>query len=238
MRKNNREFTFFKAIATVTIAGMFGLSIPVSSKAIDSDLDGEVVTGEVVGLGVSGDFSFKKLYIMGFAHRPLNGFSGSSGSFRDTFFSIEDGVAKVQLPLLSFGVEIKKPGIFYNQNGEQFFDHIVKAASGSEESQTIIWPYVAGGVLLVGGVVALASGSGGDDAPDPVAEVAAEPVKSSSSSSSSSSSTSSSDVASYDDQVFNPFPGHSDAEVESPKYPPLVYVPPAPSWEVVEYPGY
>jgi hypothetical protein len=238
MGKISGRSVFFKLIANVTVVGMLGVTVPVSAVAIDSIFNGEMVSGEIVGLGLSGDFSFKSICLMGFAHRPLSGLVGSTGSEADSFFSIEEGVAKVQLPLLSFGADVKYPGIFYNQNGEQFFNHVANAASGSEESQKIIWPYVAGGVLLVGGVVALASDSGDDD-PEPVAEVTPEPAKSNSSSSpaASTSAVSSSDVASYEDQVFDPFPGHFEADPAVPKYPPLVFVPPVPEFTVVEYTG-
>lgn len=164
MKKTMRKAPFIKTIATVTAACFFWVST--SAFAFDPEFSGRDNSARIYGLGLSVDLDFSTFKLVGFSHQPMTNLSGSSDDSVDSIISIEDGVVKTQLPLVTLGDSIKYPGIFYNHNGPQFYDHVIRATSGEEsegESESLVGLYVLG-LLACGGLVfAMASSSSDND---------------------------------------------------------------------------
>lgn len=163
MKRCYRESTRFKIIAGLTTVFFLALSVSTPVLAFDSMLEGSEQSGRVIGLSLSGNFDFTNVKIAGFSHQPIDGMSGKSDSLSKSFFAVDDGVVKTQLPLVTIGENVIFPGILYNHNGPQFYEHIVNAASGEEQSQSKVGLYVLGVGAMGALIFAMASSSGGDD---------------------------------------------------------------------------
>ena len=155
----------FKTIAGITTAGFLGLSMPqiVWSSGTEFKVlvesHGALVSSKTVGVNITGDLDFSNISINSFVYDPVDGLEGSN--YSNAIFSVDNGVAKADLPLFTFGNNVEYVGVFYNQNGMQFYEHVVNAAEGDQVSKDMTWLYVAGGLFVVGGLAALAA-SGGD----------------------------------------------------------------------------
>ena len=167
MKKSYSRHPLMRTIAGVAAASMISLSIAQPVLAFDS-MDGLTGGAKIYGLSFTGDFSFNKMSVNSFAYVPVDGMSGSYSDGGIVSFS--NGMVKTDLPLFSYGDAVQYPGILYNHNGEQFFNHVVGAAEGNGDSQAVIWPYVLGGIVVVGGVAAIIISNNDDDEPtvDPV----------------------------------------------------------------------
>jgi hypothetical protein len=163
MKRYYRESTPFKIIAGLTTAFFLALSVSTPVLAFDSILEGSEQSGRVIGLSLSGNFDFTNIKIAGFSHQPIDGMTGKSDSPSTSFFTVDDGVVKTQLPLVTIGENVRFPGILYNHNGPQFYEHIVNAASGEEQSQSKVGLYVLGVGAMGALIFAMASSGGGDD---------------------------------------------------------------------------
>ena len=155
-----------RGISLITTAGFLCLSIvqPVLAFESFNEIRGNG-DAKIYGVSLTGDFDFSRVSVNSFAYVQTNGVTGSFND--DGIVSFSDGMLKTDLPLLTFGSKVSYPGILYNQNGEQFINHIVAATEGNTESQTVIWPYVLGGIVVVGGIVALIASSSSSNEDEP-----------------------------------------------------------------------
>ncbi len=165
MKKSYSGHPVKRAIAGAVVASMISLSIAQPVLAFES-MDGLTGDVKVYGLSFTGDFSFNKMSVNSFAYIPVEGMNGNYNDGGIVSFS--NGIVKTNLPLLTFGDEVRYPGILYNHDGEQFYNHIAAAAEGSVESQAVIWPYVLGGVVVVGGIAAIIIANNNDNDNTPV----------------------------------------------------------------------
>lgn len=188
MRKSYKETSLFKVVAGITASGLLSLSISTTAFAFDTSYDGSNPDGQTFGLSLNGDLNFNNFSVAGFAHKPLSNYSGSSSN-ADEFFSIENGVSKTSIPLMTFGEGVKYPGLLYNNSGTQFYQHVANAVDGDETSEKVIWPYVVGGVVVVGGIVALIASNSSSDDDDPVSTTTTTTPTTSTSSSSTTTTT-------------------------------------------------
>lgn len=146
-------------ISVITAVGF--LSLVTVQPVVGFETDGLDMAFKtpIVGIGFSGSLDFKNLSISGFSYTPVDGLHGQFSDRDNLIFGIRDGQVKIDLPLVTFGEDIKYPGVFYNHNGTQLYQHILYSYEGREDSQAIIWPYIVGGALVFGGVIAMAASS-------------------------------------------------------------------------------
>ena len=163
MKNRYRESAIFKIITGVTTTLFLGLSISAPALAFDPEFSRGEYSGRVFGLSLSGNLDFTDFKIVGFSHQPIDGLNGTSSNSSDSFFTIEENLVKTQMPLVTIGKNIKNPGILYNHNGTQFYEHIVNAASGEEKSESMVGLYVLGAAAMGAIIFAMASSSSSDD---------------------------------------------------------------------------
>lgn len=149
-----------KTVSIITMAGFLGLSTLQPAIGFESEPYGIRTESQVVGIGFSGSLDFKNLRVTGFSYSPMKGIHGNFSTANDSMLRAEDGLVKVDLPLVTFGDDIKYPGIFYNHNGNQFYQYMINSTEGDKAAQMAMTPYVLIVAGVIVGVVALAySGS-------------------------------------------------------------------------------
>ena len=175
MKKWYRESAIFKIITGVTTAVFLTLSVSTPALAFDSALSGSEYSGRVFGLSLSSNFDFTNFKIAGFSHQPIDGMNGTSDHPSELFFTVDDGAVKTRLPLVTLGENVRFPGILYNHNGPQFYEHIFNAASGEEQSESMVGLYVLG-VAAMGAIIFAIASSGGSDDSAPAVPINGGPV--------------------------------------------------------------
>lgn len=175
MKKTYRESSLFRVAASIAAASILSLSVMASS-SIAYD-DGWESNGQVYGINFTGDLDFNRMQLSGFAHTPA-GISGSS-STSTPFFYLDNGMAKTELPLFTFGDSVAYPGIFYNSGDVQFYSLVLNAAEGDAAATSTITLYAAAAAAaIVAGVVAVdaGAGSGGEESCDSIVNRLCGPV--------------------------------------------------------------
>jgi hypothetical protein len=169
MKKSYSRHPLMRTIAGVAAASMICLSVAQPVFAFDS-IDGLGVNGDaqIYGFSLTGNFEFNKVSVNSFAYTSVEGMTGSYDD--DGFVSFSNGMIKTDLPLLTFGNKVQYPGILYNHDGTQFFDHVAAAAEGDVESGSLIWAYVLGGLAVAGIIYTISEDTGNDTPPAPVVE--------------------------------------------------------------------
>lgn len=166
MKKSYSRHPLMRTIAGVAAASMICLSVAQPVLAFDS-IDGLGVNGDaqIYGLSLTGNFEFNKVSVNSFAYTSVEGMTGSYDD--GSFVSFSNGMIKTDLPLLSFGNKVQYPGIFYNHDGTQFFDHVAAAADGNVESGSLVWAYVLGGLAVAGIIYTISEDTANNTAPAP-----------------------------------------------------------------------
>ena len=177
MEKSYSRHPLMRTIAGVAAAGMICLSIAQPVSAFDS-IDGLGVNGDaqIYGLSFTGNFQLNKMSVNSFAYSPVE---GMTGTFNDGgFVSLSNGMIKTDLPLLTFGNEVRYPGLLYNHDGTQFFNHVAAAAEGDVESESLVWAYVLGGLAIAGIIYTISEDTDNDmpAVPEVVVEEVADEV--------------------------------------------------------------
>ncbi len=173
MKKNYSRHPAIRTVAGIAAAAMISLSVAQPVVAFDS-MDGLGINGNarIYGLSFSGDFDFNKMSVNSFAHTPTDVINSN---FDDGgLVSFSTGMVKTDIPLLTFGDDVRYPGLLYNHDGQQFFSHVAAATEGDKKSESLIWVYVLAGAALAGIVFTMSEST--DDSsktPDPVPD---EPV--------------------------------------------------------------
>jgi hypothetical protein len=146
-----------KRSAACFAAGVLMLvNVGVAVSAMDDDFS----YGQVYGLSFSGSFDFSSMKLSGFAHNPTE-IEGSTVN-STPFFYIDNGIAKSEIPLLTFGSDVQYPGIFYNSGDTQFMDLVANAAEGDSTAISTVTMYAAAaGVGITLGLVGLDASTGG-----------------------------------------------------------------------------
>ena len=142
MTKLNCIDSVKKTVSIITMAGFLGLSTLQPAIGFESEPYGIGTESQVVGIGFSGSLDFKNLRITGFSYSPMKGMQGNFSAANDSMLRTEDGLVKVDLPLFTFGDDIKYPGIFYNHNGNQFYQYIINSTEGDKAAQMAMTPYI------------------------------------------------------------------------------------------------
>jgi len=169
MEKSYSRHPLMRTIAGVAAASMICLSVAQPVLAFDS-IDGFGVNGDaqIYGLSLTGNFQFNKVSVNSFAYTSVE---GMTDSYNDGgFVSYSNGMIKTDLPLLTFGNEVHYPGILYNHDGTQFFNHVAAAAEGDVESGSLVWAYVLGGLAVAGIIYTISEDTANDTPPAPVIE--------------------------------------------------------------------
>jgi len=138
-----------KTVSIITMAGFLGLSTLQPAIGFEFEPYGTGNESQIMGIGFSGSLDFKNLRVTGFSYSPMKGIHGNFSAANNSLLRAEDGLVKVDLPLFTFGADIKYPGIFYNHNGKQFYQYIINSTEGDEAAQMAMTPYV----LIVAGVI-------------------------------------------------------------------------------------
>ena len=173
MKNSYRESAIFKIITGITITFFLGLSISAPALAFDPEFSRGEYSDSVFGLSLSGNLDFSEFKIVGFSHQPIDGLNGTSSNSSDSFITIEENMVKTQLPLVTIGKNIRYPGIIYNHNGTQFYEHIANAASGDEKSESMVGLYVLG-IAAMGALIFAVAPSGSSDDKEPTEPINAE----------------------------------------------------------------
>ena len=160
--------------ATITAMGFVGLSTVQPVAGLDLQQFQRTDRQQTVGISFSGTLDFSRCQLNAFSAQSLDGI-GPHVNNGNGLVTARDGRVQVDLPLLTYGEDIVYPGIFYNHHGEQFYRQVLNSYEGYEDAETNYWPYIIGGVVIVGGMVALAvalNDSDDDDSSDPPATTA------------------------------------------------------------------
>lgn len=112
-------------------------------------------------------FQFKNAKLVSFVqnHNPSLQYS----EMQSDFINIQNGAIETQIPLATFGKNVQYPGLFYNQNGNQFYEEVGLALEGNKKSKKLLWVYAGLGLAAIGGIVWVISANDDDD-DDPVTE--------------------------------------------------------------------
>jgi len=150
-----KKTPMFRIIAGVTASSVLALSITTSALAFDSEYLG--ISGEepTIGLSISVDLNFSNVTVAGFMQRSFGRMNGHSDHTPESLSYVDSRVSMTQIPLLTFGDEIKNPGILYSAGGSPFYRHVVNAAEGDDESQVKLWLYSLGAGVIMGGALAV-----------------------------------------------------------------------------------
>ena len=163
MRKRYSMHPLMKTVAGFTATTVLGLSMVQPVFAFNSIDDfGAGSNAQVYGLSFTGDFNLNRMSVNTFAHTPVEGIHNSY--YDGGIVSLSNGMIKTDLPLLTFGDDVRYPGIFYNHDGEQFYNHVLGATEGVQKSESLIWAYVLGG-LAVAGIIYTISDSTDNNTP-------------------------------------------------------------------------
>ncbi len=141
--------------ASITALGFVGLSTVQPLAGGDLLRFEQADRQQTVGLSFSGTLDFSRCQLNAFSAQSLDGI-GPHVNNGNGLVRARDGRVQVDLPLLTYGEDIVYPGIFYNHHGEQFYRQVLNSYEGYEDTETNYWPYIIGGVVIVGGAVALA----------------------------------------------------------------------------------
>lgn len=167
-----KKSAILKTVAGVTAFMILSLSVSSPVFAFDSamfqnsDFHNAAEHGKshetVIGVSFSGDLSFENFGLNVFAKEKIGVSGGSGARAKASLFAVDSGMITATLPLFTFGKKISYPGIFYNADGKQLYEHVIKATEGNSNSQGTVMLYCLGGALLAGGIAAVASsGSSG-----------------------------------------------------------------------------